>query len=365
MNSLPKQAPLAAKSAKKTSAAQAQNIAPLLTEDILHRLIRLENRLDQLSEDRTARAPVRGRLTDMARRAIGPRLWTYQQYRPRMLKTRWQSMPLRASELWPSIAIVTPSYNHASFIPATANSVLRQGYPKLSYHVQDGGSTDGTKEILQRFDERVPWRSEPDDGQADAINKGFASLKGDIMGWLNSDDMLMPGTLAHVAEFFVANPQIDVVFGNRIYVDRDGFDIGRCILPGHDGETIKWCDYIPQETMFWRRQVWEAVGGLRTSFQYALDWDFILRAARLGFRFHHVPRFLGCFRVHDSQKSTSLADLGRTEMQRLRLEHLGFEPSQADVSMAIRPYLIRHVLADRLYRVTGMQMRIPPVERRQ
>jgi len=185
----------------------------------------------------------------------------------------------------PSIRIVTPTYNCGHFlVAATIDSVLTQNYPSLRYHVQDGGSTDDSCEVLRSYGERLTWRSEPDDAQAQAINRAFAAIGDcDIMAYLNSDDMLLGGTLAYVANAFRARPDVDLVYGHRIFVDLEGAEVGRAVLPPHDVAALYWADYVPQETLFWRRRVWEALGPFDESFHYALDWDFILRAQAAGF----------------------------------------------------------------------------------
>lgn len=328
--------------------------------EVERRLAEVERKLDVLLDRGQRKSEgLRQRARRYLRRCVVPSLFTYEQYPPRVLFQRWTTNCQAPDPSLPSFAIVTPSFNHRRFISATINSVLRQEGVRVNYLVQDGASSDGTVELLRGYGSRLAWRSQSDGGQVDAINHGFKGLPGEIMGWLNSDDTYLPGTLHRVAEIFANNPNVDIVYGNRIYVDSQGYDIGRCVLPQHDGETIKWCDFVPQETMFWRRRVWEATGGLRPSFNYALDWDFILRASAMGFKMRHEPRFLGCFRVHDAQKSTGLAELGQAEMQRLRTEHLGFTPMHADVSAAIRPYLLRHVLVDRIYRMTRLQFNLP------
>ena len=163
-----------------------------------------------------------------------------------------QTVPANA----PRIVLTTPSYNSAKFLRATIDSVLAQNYPDLAYIVEDGGSMDGTVQLLKSYGDRIIWRSEPDSGQANAINRGFARAHGDIMAYLNSDDVLLPGALAYVAQVFLAKPDVDFVYSHRIFIDRDGAEIGRWVLPPHCDRTLKWADYIPQETMFWRRRVW-------------------------------------------------------------------------------------------------------------
>jgi glycosyltransferase involved in cell wall biosynthesis len=280
-----------------------------------------------------------------------PRLWTYEQYSSRHLRIneKYLAEPIPKNPL--RFAIVTPSLNQSDFIRATIDSVLRQDYPNLAYWVQDGGSREATIDILKSYGDRLQWRNETDSGQANAINRGFKQVQGDIMAYLNSDDVLLPGTLAYVARFFSENPDVDVVYGHRVYIDSDGLEVGRCVLPPHDCEVLKWADYIPQETSFWRRRVWEAVGPIDETFDFALDWDFLLRAQRADFRFRRLPRFLACFRVHDEQKSSSMATIGQKEMRRIRSEYLGAIPGTYEIRRAIKGYLLRQLYFDMMYRL--------------
>jgi glycosyltransferase involved in cell wall biosynthesis len=279
-----------------------------------------------------------------------PRLWHYRQYAPQVLRVPAGYAAQAAPESAPRIAIVTPSYNQARYLRATIDSVLAQSYPNLAYIVEDGGSTDGALQLLESYGDQIVWRSERDTGQASAVNRGFTRIDGEIMAYLNSDDVLLPGTLAYVAQAFLADPDVDIVYGHRIFIDADGSEIGRWVLPPHEGKVLKWADYIPQETMFWRRRVWDKVGQIDESFHYALDWDFVLRAQAAGFHFRRLPRFLACFRVHDEQKSTAMAEVGNNEQRRLRQAHLGYDPDGGEIHRAIRGYLHRHVLFHGLYR---------------
>jgi len=307
---------------------------------ILQRLDQLEGRMALLE-----RRQLRSRF-GLRRFWLRPRppMWTFEQYQPRPLDlATFPSSPALPADV-PRIAIVTPSFNHASFLDATIDSVLSQNYPNLYYHVQDGASTDGTIELLKNRGDQISWRSERDNGQSHAINLGFAGIDCDIMAFLNSDDTLLPGTLAYVANFFLARPDIDIVYGHRVFVDSDGLEIGRAVLPAHDGKTLQYADYIPQETMFWRKRVWEALKSIDESFHYALDWDFILRAQEAGFRFARLPRFLACFRIHDEQKTAATYEVGRKEMQVLRSRYLGFAPTQREIRRAVAPYALRQLV---------------------
>jgi carbamoyltransferase len=168
------------------------------------------------------------------------------------------------------------------------------------------------------------------------------------MAWLNSDDLLLPGALASIADHFVSHPETDVVYGDRILIDEEGMEIGRWILPSHDDAVLSWVDLVPQETLFWRRSIWDKTGGsVDETFQFAIDWDLIIRFREAGARFVHLPRFIGAFRVHSSQKSTAMInDVGYREMDRIRKRILGYIPDPSEFSRAIRPYIWRHVKAD-------------------
>ena len=173
------------------------------------------------------------------------------------------------------------------------------------------------------------------------------------MCWLNSDDLLLPGTLEIVSKFFRDNPSVDVVYGNRLQIDVNDQEIGRWILPGHDDGVLSWVDYIPQETLFWRRDIWEKIGGqIDESFSFAMDWDLLLRFRDAGASFAHIPRFLGAFRVHNKQKTIAdINDVGQREMNRIRERALGYVPSQLKIKRAVTPFLLKHLWVDILYRI--------------
>jgi Glycosyltransferases involved in cell wall biogenesis len=254
----------------------------------------------------------------------------------------------------PRISIVTPSFQQGKFIERTILSVLEQGYPDLEYHVQDGGSTDGTRQVLERYSARLTsWDSRPDGGQTEAINRGFARTSGEIMAWLNSDDILFPGALAYVADFFENHPRVDVVYGHRVLIDEDDREIGRWILPGHSDRVLSWADFVPQETLFWRRRIWDEAGGrVDESFRFAMDWDLLVRFRDAGARFRRLPRLLGGFRVHAQQKTSSaINEVGFAEMNRIRERALGRVPGPLEIRRAVLPYLLRHCAADLRWRI--------------
>jgi glycosyltransferase involved in cell wall biosynthesis len=225
----------------------------------------------------------------------------------------------------PLFSIVVPSFNQADFLEQTISSILDQAYPRLELIIVDGGSTDHSVDIIRKYSDHLKWWvSEPDSGQAEAINKGMRRASGEILAWLNSDDMLMPGCLFRVARFFAGHPRIDVVYGHRVLINEAGLDVGRWILPAHDNLILSYADYIPQETMFWRKRIWDASGGsVDEGFQFALDWELIVRFLNAGARFYRIPAFLGQFRIHSRQKTNAeIADTGFREMERVRAQYL-------------------------------------------
>jgi glycosyltransferase involved in cell wall biosynthesis len=214
---------------------------------------------------------------------------------------REQWAPLRNA---PKISVVTPSYQQGRFLEWTMRSVLEQGYENLEYVVMDGGSTDGTQEILARYRDRLAYcESAPDEGQADAVARGFEHTSGEIMAYLNSDDVLAPGALDFVARFLTEHPEVDAVYSHRVYIDEENIVTRYWILPPHHSWMMERWDYIPQETCFWRRRIYEQVGGIDKGFHFALDYDLFVRFMKHG-RMERVNRFLGAFREHPSSKTT-------------------------------------------------------------
>ena len=254
----------------------------------------------------------------------GQELGVLSQYPPRSLQREAFPSRRRRARHLPSISIVTPNFNGGQTLVATIESVIHQNYPQLEYAVVDGGSVDDTRHILARYKPKLSYCiSELDDGQAHAIIKGFAALHGDIMAYLNSDDILMPGALSFVGNYFARHRNVDVIYGHRVIVDEAGQEVARWILPRHDKHAVRFFDYVPQETLFWRRSLYEKVGGLNPSFHFAMDWDLLLRFIAAGARIRRVPYFLACFRVHVAQKThTLLHSVGeREKLHLLAREH--------------------------------------------
>jgi carbamoyltransferase len=295
------------------------------------------------------------RIRERIRRFLSPRIGVLYHYPPRPLKL--PKPYARLPESPPRLSIVTPSFGQAQYVERTLRSVLDQGYPQLEYVVQDGGSKDGTVEVLKRYAPSLKhWESAKDNGQAHAINLAFRHTGGEIMAYLNSDDLLLPGALAYVARYFTRHPEVDAVYGHRVLIDEYDREVGRWVLPPHQNEVLSWADYVPQETLFWRRRIWDKAGGtIDESFRFAMDWDLILRFRDAGARFVRLPRFLGAFRVHAQQKtSAEIAQVGALEMDRLRTRCHGRSVDWREINRGKLRYVMMHVLYDKAYRALGL-----------
>lgn len=183
-------------------------------------------------------------------------------------------------------------------------SVLEQRYPALEYVVVDGGSSDGSAEIIRRHAAALAyWVCEPDGGQTDALIKGFARCSGEILGWLCSDDLLLPGALRSVGEFFARHPNVMAAYGDALWIDAEG----RFLRPKKEMNFSRFVllhdhNYIPQPSMFWRRSLYQAVGGLDPRFELAMDSDLWARFSALT-RIAHIPGYLSCMRFYTQQKT--------------------------------------------------------------
>jgi glycosyltransferase involved in cell wall biosynthesis len=207
----------------------------------------------------------------------------------------------------PAISIVTPSLDQGRYIGATIESVLGQGYPELDYFVQDGGSTDETLAILAGYGDRVPHVSEPDRGQADAINRGLSRARGEILAYLNSDDLLLPGALTAVGEAFASDPRLVLVYGRAVYVDAEGRLLGPYMTRPFSREALASFCFIAQPAAFFRRRVWEEIGPFDETLHHTMDYDFWLRLATRyeAGRIRYLDRELAAARLHPDAKTVA------------------------------------------------------------
>ncbi len=219
------------------------------------------------------------------------------------------------------LSIITPSYNQGEFLERTLRSVVSQLTPDVEYIVIDGLSADNSIKILQCYADQISTLIiEADDGQADALAKGFEIAQGQILAYLNSDDVLLPGTIDYVLQYFSQHSNVDAVYGDRIFVDSEDRITGYWKLPPHSNYCMSRWDFIPQETCFWRRDLMQRAGPIDRSFGFALDYDLFVRMMKLG-TFQHESKFLAAFRVHPAAKSSVLYEtMGRAEVARVRTE---------------------------------------------
>lgn len=259
---------------------------------------------------------------------------------------------------WPKISLVTPSYNQADMLERTIQSVLSQNYPNLQYVIQDGGSTDNSVKVIRKYEDQIHyWESRPDEGQSHAIEMGFKHTDGEVMGWLNSDDILMPGALWEIGRFFKRNSRTDVAFGHRMIIDEQDRKIGQWVLPSNTHRYLPYADYLAQESVYWHRRIWKKAGGIDRNFRFAMDWDLFLRFRKSFGKFKRIRRFIGAFRIHESQKTSSqISDIGAQEMNFLRERELGHIPEHKELSKKLvwlywRNCLIDLAMKRGLYRV--------------
>jgi GT2 family glycosyltransferase len=336
---------------------------------IAARMVLVEGRMLEIehflrNDLKTVERRERFHLVTRIRELMRPRLGILRQHPAVPLVVPTSYFTTDAPDPAPTISIVTPSFGQGHFLARTLYSVVNQNYPALEYVVQDGGSTDETVDVLRRFEGSLShWVSEPDDGQGDAINRGFAHTSGEIMAYLNSDDLLLPGSLAYVARYFMEHPDVDLVYGHRVMIDEHDGDIGCQVMPPHDDEELALLDFVPQETMFWRRRAWEAAGGqIDASLRFAVDWDLLLRMRANGAKMVRLPRFLGAFRIHEEQKTSSWFDQCLMECEALRLREHGRKISHDEAVARATPYMRRHVPYHLWHRLlTRLPLRRQPV----
>jgi glycosyltransferase involved in cell wall biosynthesis len=240
----------------------------------------------------------------------------------------------------PLVSIVTPSFNQALFLEETICSVLDQDYSSLEYIIVDGGSTDGSLEIIQKYAERLAWWvSEPDRGQTDAINKGFAQSQGDILAWLNSDDTYLPGTVPEAVAYFQEHPEIGAVYGDANLINEQGQVIGRFPARQTDYERLmRGFVHIPQQATFFRGELWRKVGPLDPSFYFAMDYDLWVRISKEA-PLHYHPRLWANFRLHGDAKSIEADDRCWPEMVQVHRREGGGRISRLRIKAFLRPYI--------------------------
>ena len=253
--------------------------------------------------------------------------WPWTEEAPQLPETMSDGSP------WPRVSIVTPSYNQAQFLEETIRSVLLQGYPDLEYFVMDGGSTDESAQIIQKYEPWLAgWVSEKDNGQADAINKGVAQSEGEIIGWLNSDDLYCSDAIRIVVNYFNAHPEVDMIYGSIDRVDSNGRFIRQVVPLDYSFKKLLSNQLvIPQPATFFRRNCFENVGGLDASFFHAMDFNLWVKIG-MNYSTHRVEHVLARFRTHADAKSVAYSYTVGPEL----LKTLDWAFSQPDLPMGIQ-----------------------------
>ena len=244
-------------------------------------------------------------------------------------------------------SIVVPSYNQADTIGQTLDSLIaQQADVDLEILVIDGGSDKETlDEIRHREGHISVFVSEPDHGQTDALIKGFSRASGEILGWLNSDDLLLPGALKCVLNEFETSPDLDLVYGDMLVIDCENNVIKRQREIDFDLDILLWVyNYIPQPSTFWTRSVYESVGGLDSSKQCAMDFDLWMKLLKSGANFRHVDQYLSCFRFYEDQKNQKFRKISDLEDREILDNYLSRIPDDSEIKRRKMMNKIRRVV---------------------
>lgn len=238
------------------------------------------------------------------------------------------------------ITVITPSYNQGRYIKRTIDSVLSQEIEDLEYIVMDGGSTDETVDILKSYGDKIIWKSEKDKGQTDAVNKGIRMASGDIIGWLNSDDIYYPDAIKKVMEVFEKNPDVNVVYGNAYHIKEDDSFIEEYYTEDFDYERLKDICFICQPSLFFRKKVVDKYGYLDDKLQYCMDYDYWLRLGK-GEKFYRLNELIAGSRLYDDNKTLGARRKVHEEMLTMQKKNLG-KASEKWI------YNLAHVIVDEM-----------------
>lgn len=217
------------------------------------------------------------------------------------------------------ISIITPSYNQAQYLESTIKSVLDQNYPNLEYIIIDGGSTDGSVDIIRKYADRLAyWVSEPDQGQAHAINKGIQRATGEWIAWQNSDDIYYPDTFAVVADTAKRHPEIDLIIGDMNLIDAESRVLREMVYvqPTYKSLLAEGM-VLSNQAAFWKRSVHAEIGYLNEVYDCSFDYEWFLRLLQNGYRAKHVCRIFGALRLHNETKTSNLSDVFRSEYKQI------------------------------------------------
>jgi glycosyltransferase involved in cell wall biosynthesis len=226
---------------------------------------------------------------------------------------------------YPIISIITPTYNQGQFLEETIHSVLNQRYPNLEYIIIDGGSTDNSVNIIEKYEDYLSyWISEPDKGQANAINKGLRRSTGDVLMWINSDDYLLPKALSLVTEVFNENnSQLGIVYGYCQFIKRDGKIFEQRKFAKFDSGILRFGQNLfAQPASFFHRRVLDKIGLLNENLNFAMDYEYWIRAYEAGFTFKNVDFPLAAFRMHGCSKTVNKRSQMKDELNEITLRNV-------------------------------------------
>lgn len=250
------------------------------------------------------------------------------------------------------VTVVTPSYNQGQFIRATIESVLSQDYPHIEYIIMDGGSTDETAAVVKDYASRLTFISERDRGQSHAINKGFQLARGEVVSWLNSDDLYLPGAVRNAVEGWKANPDAGAVYGDGYLIDRAGEITSRfpCTEPFNLWKLVHLSDYVLQQTVYFRKDVLDRIGYLNEDLNYTMDWDILIRIG-LQYPLLYIPEHMGCLREYPEAKSFAGGMRRASEIRRLLRRHTGKNLAPGYLVYGLDTY--QKILCDRIAKFCG------------
>jgi len=256
------------------------------------------------------------------------------------------------NDTYPRICVVTPSYNQAEYLEKTILSVLNQNYPNLEYIIIDGGSTDGSVDIIKKYEKYLSyWVSEPDKGQAEAINKGFKASSAEVIAWQNSDDVYLPCALERVGKFFAECGNADVLFGNAYIIDAEDSILQEMRYHPFSVQHLIYYGWnLTNQAVFWKTNVFKKVGYM-LNYPVAFDWEWFIRLGMSGFKFHFVREFLGAYRIQQNSKLLQMRD--RDLIEKEVLWRHGFEcESVYDFHRRYRIRKIYHIMVKLIYHLT-------------
>jgi glycosyltransferase involved in cell wall biosynthesis len=224
----------------------------------------------------------------------------------------------------PKLSVITPSYNQAAYLEQTIDSVLSQGIEDLEYIIMDGGSQDGSVDVIKKYAKHLAyWQSTPDGGQVNALSAGFRRCTGDIYCWLNSDDMFTPGTLRKVRVRFQEDENLELIYGDYFVLQPDGRLIAKPKIAFDFDICLAVFLMIPQSSAFWTRRIYDSVGGLNCDYQYSFDYDLFLKIGQAVKNrpnaIQNVHDYWSTFRIHDASKTVRENHMLRADAKRIRI----------------------------------------------